>query len=158
MGNVWVVEYQKHGLPHAHILLVLHEKYKLKQVKQYDEFICAEIPDPEKHPRLHEYVSKHMIHGPCYLYKSCLRNGECTKYFPKQLQNQTTNSKGGYPLYRRRKDGHTCNSVLNNSVTVNNSYVVPYNPGLLLKYNCHINVEICSTVQAIKYIYKYVYK
>ena len=35
---------------------------------------------------------------------------------------------------------------------------VPYNPSLLLKYNAHINVEICSTVSAVKYLYKYVYK
>ena len=28
----------------------------------------------------------------------------------------------------------------------------------LLKYNAHINVEICSTVSAVKYLYKYVYK
>ncbi|OWZ10239.1 Helitron helicase [Phytophthora megakarya] len=26
------------------------------------------------------------------------------------------------------------------------------------KYNCHVNVEICATNKAIKYIYKYVYK
>ena len=157
-GNVWVVEYQQRGLPHAHILLVLHDDYKLKQVASYDDYICAEVPDPKKHPRLYEFVSKHMIHGPCYAYKSCLRDGQCTKYFPKDLQEQTHNSKGGYPLYRRRNNGHTCKSPINDKITVNHSYVVPYNPALLLKYNCHINVEICSTVQAIKYVYKYVYK
>jgi len=36
--------------------------------------------------------------------------------------------------------------------------VVPYNPWLLLKYNCHINVEVCSSIKSIKYLYKYVYK
>ena len=158
MGHVWVVEYQKRGLPHAHILLILDEKYKLTSVEQYDEYICAEIPDPEKHPRLHEYVEKHMIHGPCYLYKNCSRDGKCTKYFPKQYCETTHNSKGGYPNYRRRQHGFKCASVLNSSCTVDNSYVVPYNPGLLLKYNCHINVEVCSTIAAIKYVYKYVYK
>ena len=35
---------------------------------------------------------------------------------------------------------------------------MPYNPYLLLKYNCHINVEICSGVASVKYLYKYVYK
>ena len=35
---------------------------------------------------------------------------------------------------------------------------MPYNAGLLLKYECHINVEVCSTVKAIQYLYKYVYK
>ena len=26
------------------------------------------------------------------------------------------------------------------------------------KYNCHINLEICNSIQAVKYLYKYVYK
>ena len=34
----------------------------------------------------------------------------------------------------------------------------PYNPYLLAKFNCHINVEVCTTVKSVKYIYKYVYK
>ena len=33
-----------------------------------------------------------------------------------------------------------------------------YNLFLLLKYNGHINVDTCTTVSAVKYLYKYVYK
>jgi hypothetical protein len=36
--------------------------------------------------------------------------------------------------------------------------VVPYNPGLLMRYKCHINVEAFSNIKAIKYLFKYVYK
>jgi hypothetical protein len=36
--------------------------------------------------------------------------------------------------------------------------VVPYNPYLSLLFNCHINVEVCTFVAVIKYLYKYVYK
>jgi hypothetical protein len=36
--------------------------------------------------------------------------------------------------------------------------VVPYNPYLSLLFNCHINVEVCTSVAAIKYLHKYVYK
>ncbi len=39
-----------------------------------------------------------------------------------------------------------------------NNWVVPYNPYLSKKYNAHINVEVCASVQAIKYINKYIYK
>ena len=28
----------------------------------------------------------------------------------------------------------------------------------LIRYNCHINVEICSSIEAVKYIHKYIYK
>lgn len=41
---------------------------------------------------------------------------------------------------------------------VDNTWVVPYNPALTLKYNAHINVELCASVKSVKYIYKYVYK
>ena len=27
-----------------------------------------------------------------------------------------------------------------------------------VRYNCHINVEICASVEAVKYIHKYIYK
>ncbi|POM80921.1 Helitron helicase-like protein [Phytophthora palmivora] len=39
-----------------------------------------------------------------------------------------------------------------------NQWDVPYNPFLSQKYDCHINVEVCATNKAVKYIYKYVYK
>jgi hypothetical protein len=35
---------------------------------------------------------------------------------------------------------------------------VPYNALLLLKYQCHVNVELCSSIKSVKYVYKYVYK
>ena len=39
-----------------------------------------------------------------------------------------------------------------------NRHVVPYNALLLLKYQCHVNVELCSSIKSVKYVYKYVYK
>lgn len=39
-----------------------------------------------------------------------------------------------------------------------NQWVVPYNRTLLLKYQCHINTEICSSVSSVKYLYKYCFK
>ena len=41
---------------------------------------------------------------------------------------------------------------------VNDSWMVPYNPHLLMKFNCHMNVEICSTVKSVKYIFKHIHK
>ena len=43
-------------------------------------------------------------------------------------------------------------------VPLTNKYMVPYNPYLCQKYNCHINVEACMTIAAVKYLYKYIYK
>ncbi len=41
---------------------------------------------------------------------------------------------------------------------VDNQWIVPYNLHLATKYHVHINVEICSSIFAVKYLYKYVYK
>jgi hypothetical protein len=37
-------------------------------------------------------------------------------------------------------------------------WVIPYNPYLTMRYQCHINVEVCNSITAVKYLYKYVYK
>ena len=41
---------------------------------------------------------------------------------------------------------------------LDNGWVVPYNPILLLKFQCHVNVEIVGSVGAVKYLYKYITK
>ena len=41
---------------------------------------------------------------------------------------------------------------------MDNRWVVPYNPYLTRHFKANINIEICSSVQAIKYIHKYIYK
>lgn len=43
-------------------------------------------------------------------------------------------------------------------VTMRNEWVVPYSPYLLKRFKCHINVEKCNNLNAVKYLYKYVYK
>ena len=41
---------------------------------------------------------------------------------------------------------------------MDNRWIVPYNPYLTRHFGSHINVEVCSSVQAIKYIHKFIYK
>jgi hypothetical protein len=36
--------------------------------------------------------------------------------------------------------------------------VVPYNPYLSVFFNCHINMEVRTSVAVVKYLYKYIYK
>ncbi|XP_076249985.1 uncharacterized protein LOC143189877 [Rhynchophorus ferrugineus] len=59
---MYSVEWQKRGLPHAHILIWLVEKIRPNEV---DAVISAEIPNVQVDPGLHEVVIKNMIHGPC---------------------------------------------------------------------------------------------
>ena len=155
---IYTIEFQKRGLPHAHILLSLNEQDKIVNATDIDKVVSAEIPNIQTHPTLHEYVVKHMMHGPCGVLNPnsvCMRDGKCTKDYPKRFNEFTCESLNGYPLYRRRDNG--INAEVRGSC-LDNRYVVPYNPYLLAKFNCHINVEVCTTVKSVKYIYKYVYK
>ena len=60
-----VIEFQKRGLPHAHILLILDEADRPRSAEDYDKIVSAQLPDKELEPDLWHTVTKHMIHGPC---------------------------------------------------------------------------------------------
>ncbi|CAL1548763.1 unnamed protein product, partial [Lymnaea stagnalis] len=40
---------------------------------------------------------------------------------------------------------------------VDKLWIVTYNPWLSQKCNAHINLEVCVSIQCIKYLYQYVY-
>ena len=62
MEIINVIEFQKRGLPHAHILVILHEDDKPRTVEDYDCIVSAELPDPQTQPALHGRVTTHMLH------------------------------------------------------------------------------------------------
>ncbi|XP_009791383.2 uncharacterized protein [Nicotiana sylvestris] len=157
-AHVFVVEFQKRGLPHIHLLIILEQGYKITSADQYDKFISAELPDEEEYPLLHDLVIKHMMHGPCGKHRptnSCMKDSQCKNHYPRPFSNKSIQGKDGYPIYKRRNDGKIVNV---RGMRMNNQWVVSYNPYLLTRYNCHINVESCSGVKANKYLYKYIYK
>jgi len=41
---------------------------------------------------------------------------------------------------------------------VDNCYVIPYCSILSIIFNCHINVEVVSSIKSVKYLYKYIYR
>ena len=171
VAHVETIEWQKRGLPHIHILLTLHDDDKLRDPNDIDRFVSAEIPDPVENPKLFEVVKRHMIHGPCGKINTmspCMKNigsstvKACTKEFPKAFVKSTETSESSYPVYRRRSPGDGGRTLDlykgNKKYVVDNSWVIPYNPVLLLRYDCHINVEAVATVVAVKYLYKYISK
>jgi hypothetical protein len=64
-GYTATVEFQKRGLPHLHIVLILAHSERPMSPDQYDDFVSAEIPDKETNPLLYDTVTRCMIHGPC---------------------------------------------------------------------------------------------
>ncbi|PKK55987.1 hypothetical protein RhiirC2_644080, partial [Rhizophagus irregularis] len=53
---VYVIKFQKRGLLHAHILLILSQDSMLHSADDYDSIVSAEIPDPNVHPLAYETV------------------------------------------------------------------------------------------------------
>ncbi|XP_075500659.1 uncharacterized protein LOC142539244 isoform X1 [Primulina tabacum] len=158
VAYTYVIEFQKRGLPHAHFLLILTQGAKIFCPEAIDRIVCAELPDPHTHPYLFSLVVKHMMHGPCGLLNPtcpCMKNNACKFNYPKDFAEITKYGTNSYPTYQHRNNNHV---VKIRGSQLDNRWVVPYNQYLLAKFNCHINVEICSTIQAIKYIYKYIYK
>ena len=163
---MYTIEWQKRGLPHAHILIWLKDKIKPDQI---DSVISAELPDPQRDPRLYEVIVKNMIHGPCGSVNPtspCMKDGKCTKRFPRQLLHDTQTGDDGYPLYRRRSpddDGIKAKIKIKfgnttREIEIDNKWIVAYCPLLSRLFRAHINVEYCNSVKSIKYICKYVNK
>ncbi len=162
IAHLHVVEFQKRGLPHAHILIILGENDKIHTVDQYDNVVCAEIPNQVTQPRLYAIVTRNMVHGPCGKTTKCpcelssQTPGVCRFNYPFAYKEHTEDTEDSYPLYRRRQQHERHFMVRENNIT--NEWISPYNPYLSLRYECHINVEICASISAVKYLYKYVYK
>ncbi|RYR40578.1 hypothetical protein Ahy_A09g046323 [Arachis hypogaea] len=99
------VEFQKRGLPNAHILLWLSGDRKITMTTQIDRLISSELPDPVRHPKLFKVVSTYMIHGPCgraFSKSPCMKDGYCTKYYLKIFSRTTVIDDSGYLSYRKR--------------------------------------------------------
>ncbi|XP_023311823.1 uncharacterized protein LOC108913689 isoform X2 [Anoplophora glabripennis] len=162
VANLYVIEFQKRGLPHCHNLLILRDGDKLTDPRRIDAFISAEIPDPQLEPELYEIVTSFMVHGPCGELNPdsvCMVNGQCSKKYPKEFSELTVISEKGQVSYKRPNNGRTLTIRANNrNCILDNRWIVPYNPYILLKYKCHINIEACATTQCVKYLYKYLFK
>ncbi|XP_013583371.1 PREDICTED: uncharacterized protein LOC106292319 [Brassica oleracea var. oleracea] len=153
------IEFQKRGLPHAHILLWFGNSSRTPSADEVDAIISAELPDTEKDPEAYALVTKHMIHGPCGVMNPkspCMYKNVCTRKFPRPYNDNTSVDKSGYILYRRRRNEYA--TVVKNEATLDNTFVVSHNIDLLKKYEAHINVEWCNRTSAVKYLFKYITK
>lgn len=81
MAGSWLcvcVEFQKRGLPHTNMLIILQSGKKNTSANHYDKYVRIEIPNKHTDPAFHEVVVKHMLHG---------------------LED-------AYPIYKRKNDGN----------------------------------------------------
>ncbi|PIA60437.1 hypothetical protein AQUCO_00300146v1 [Aquilegia coerulea] len=122
---------------------------------RYDKIVRADIPDPAVKPVCHP------SYDPWTLWKTqssvCLYvQRHLQEVFSKTFSSATVQGNDSYAIYKKPKNGRSF--INSRGIQVYNSWIVPYNAWLLRKYNCHINVEICSTIKCVKYLCKYVYK
>lgn len=118
----------------------MHPDDKPKSPTDIDKIISAELPNKDDDPVLHKIVLESMIHGSCDgLNKkySCIIDDKCSKNFPKATCNNTFFDEDKITIYTRRKN---TNIAVKNGVTIDNTWVVPYDPSLLKEYNAHINM------------------
>ncbi|XP_076893525.1 uncharacterized protein LOC143545531 [Bidens hawaiensis] len=158
IADLYTIEFQKRGLPHCHILIWVSAAHKIIIPEDHDRHISAVVPDPNTEPELYKIFTESMMHGPCGLAKPnavCMKEGTCSKSFPKRYQPRTTFDKNGYVHYKRPANGFC---VKKNGVDLDNAYVVPYNKKLCMHFNAHINVEYCGGNMLIKYLFKYISK
>nr|XP_027192716.1 uncharacterized protein LOC113787761 [Cicer arietinum] len=169
LDSRYVVPYNRHLLIKydAHINVELCNrsrsiKYLFKYINKgpdrIDNTISAEIPDKDIDPLTFSAVERFMIHGPCGILNKkspCMVNGKCGKHYPKRFHDKTSIDEDGFPIYMRRNGGRY---ILKNGSQLDSRYVVPYNRHLLIKYDAHINVELCNRSRSIKYLFKYINK
>lgn len=161
IGFTHVVEFQKRGLPHAHMVVIVDEASR-PTLDTYDKYVSAELPDQATHPKAYATVARNMMHTPCgkdiNKERPCLdHNHKCTKHYPKDYAEETFIDSKGFIHYRRRRQPRS-RPVRFGDYYADNRWVVPHNLYLVTKYDAHINVEICARVQAIKYLHKYITK
>ena len=167
---LWVIEFQKRGLPHVHILVMLSQEDRMSHSSDVDNVISAQLPpDPslfeegsdeqKQAKRLQTIVLKSMIHGPCGKLNPkspCMEDGKCTKGYPKAFCSKTVvNPENTYPEYQRLDPEHGGRQIKIKDYVIDNSWVVPYSPFLLLRFDGHTNMEMCMTFLAPKYLFKY---
>lgn len=93
-------------MSHVHLLLLLQDKCKFREIADIDKVTSGEIPDPND-AILHNFVKCHMVHRPCgslNLNFICMTDDKCKKGFPKEFVHETKKNANGYPLYKSREN------------------------------------------------------
>ena len=75
VAHMHVIEFQKRGLPHAHILIILANEDRAMTADYVDSMVSAELPpapedaqdeeEADQRQRLQDIVMTNMVHGPC---------------------------------------------------------------------------------------------
>lgn len=134
---------KKGGLPHAYILIWLIKKITPKQ--NVWSHLGRNTGFRHWSTLIRSRYQEH-VHGPCTTYNNnypCIKDGKCTKRYPRDLHAETVTENNGCPQCHRRstKDGghFTTLKVRNSDFKVDNRWVVPYSPLLSKTSNAYLS-------------------
>ncbi|EFO96653.1 hypothetical protein CRE_02649 [Caenorhabditis remanei] len=168
---IYSVEFQQRGMPHVHLIVCLEKP--ITTAAEVDDIITAEVPempkrnDPEYEDKLRYFnlVKDMMIHFPCendptaYCREGAkLHWKQCVKSFPKKMSDFTVLTDNQYPDYKRTNTNKFVLYRKGKAHVAGSEYVVSHNKPSLMKHECHINVEVITTLSTLKYIFKYLFK
>lgn len=91
-------------------------------------------------------------------------NKRCGKHYPQPFRSTATiNDRTGRAEYKRTDNGDNPTIRVKvdgkwQDVRIGYEWVVPYNPYLLLMFDCHICVDVVTATSCVKYLFKYVHK
>ncbi|CAM9437982.1 unnamed protein product [Laminaria digitata] len=104
---------------------------------------------------VHQKCGDFNPNAPCMTTCKKTDNKLCSKHYPQPFhEHTTTNASTG------RADRHkTINGERRTVETdIDNQWIVPYNPFLLMKFDCHICCDLVTAKAVIAYLYKYCFK
>ena len=148
---IHVIEYQKRGMPHAHIALKVEAKAEPESAAEIDARVCAHLP-PEK-DFLHKRVRKLHMHE-CGDHCRNGATGLCRSHFPYPLNPRTfVDPDTGYVHHKRVQP-----STGPETEKRGDEWVVQYNRQLLFLWDGQCNVQVAHTVNMVFYLFKYLFK
>jgi hypothetical protein len=136
-----VLEFQKRGLPHVHLLIWLVPTDRPTDAESIDSIISAQLPN-QKAEELYRQVCLTNVHK-CDTH--CLNAyGGCSKHYPKPARRAThlrtnTEEPGDFVQYRRDS---TDTATMKGGRVIDSLWIVPYSPYMSLRHRSHVNVEV----------------
>ena len=179
-AGVHVIEYQKRGLPHCHMLVWVANDCKPRTAGNLDLIVNAQLPDPDTQPEIYNMVSDMCMHNRCDKLHSakCLVTGKdgkrkCKGSFPKNFREVSGADATGMFAAPKRPDNKRLSKATDAEWAKarqhggpeavpysarDNRFVVPHNIDLCWRYDAHVNVEPVHSARAIQYLFKYFFK
>ncbi|KAK2379913.1 hypothetical protein QL285_067659 [Trifolium repens] len=164
ISAIYTIEFQKRGLPHAHILFWLHPRNKYPTTQDIDKIITAEIPSKEDDPACFDAVKQkrklfqhpelqltdEQIQSYCLieLEKILVQNGKYLSDFPGMplpnsiaadaMENRLILEEMNYNVIELTKEHERCHPLLNDQQ--------------LIVYN-HVLKEVETNIGGVYFVY-----